>query len=57
MEAQGTSPSKSERNLWICAKLQVPFENLDLNIHRSLTGRTIELWMKCSESGFSFHCY
>ena len=57
MEAQGTSSNKSERNLWICAKLKVPFENLDLNIHSSLTGRTIELLMICSEPGFSFHCY
>ena len=26
MEAQGTSSNKSERNLWICAKLQASLE-------------------------------
>ena len=43
VEAQGISLDKSESNLWIYAKFQVSFTNLNVNIHSHLAGRTREL--------------
>lgn len=46
----GDTTEHLERDLRIYVKLQVSFENLDVNTHSFFVGRTRELWMNCSES-------